>query len=404
MAIDAHGLGWCVGGPIRSASEVKVLIYTLEFLPFSGGIATFCNETAAGLQSIGHDVVVIAPAAPGSKELGKLPFRVDWVAAMGPKWIVMARGKRRMVRVMREWQPDVVIVTQSHALVSAAFARTSVWSRIVPVVHGSEILRHSSRRTVLDRLLARRMGRFFCTRDLVVCVSGYVRELLLRKFAVSPSRAVVVHNGLKNRFDIAKHSGGQVRKRWNISSRAIVLLTLARLTPRKGQDVMIRAMRLILDEVPDVVYVCAGTGAYLEYLTKLAHRLAVANNVILTGEVPESEKYSYYDACDLYVMLSRRDGNNIEGFGLSFLEAWHARKPVVGGCHGGVTEVIDDGVNGHLVDPESVADVADRIVAAVRDRARLCEMGQRGLEKSRERFSESAMAVALSSALERRCS
>ena len=111
-----------------------------------------------------------------------------------------------------------------------------------------------------------------------------------------------------------------MREQWNISSTATVLLTFARLHPRKGQDVIIRALRNIIERHPNVMYLCAGTGPYRDTLSRLAIDYEVEDYVVFPGQVPEEEKYAYYDACDLFVMPSRREGNSVEGFGLSFLE------------------------------------------------------------------------------------
>ena len=57
---------------------MRVLLYTLEFIPFAGGIATFCCELAMGLSRLGHDVTIVAPRV-GQVDEDKLPFSVAWI-------------------------------------------------------------------------------------------------------------------------------------------------------------------------------------------------------------------------------------------------------------------------------------------------------------------------------------
>jgi phosphatidylinositol alpha-1,6-mannosyltransferase len=148
-----------------------------------------------------------------------------------------------------------------------------------------------------------------------------------------------------------------------------------------------------------VVYICAGTGDYRDSLELLASELGVADHVIFPGRVEEEEKYLYYAACDMFVMPSREDGDGVEGFGLSFLEAWHASKPVLGSTHGGVVEVIEDGVDGVAVDPHDVDLIASTINGLLNDPALLMRMGDAGQLKAKSRFTDVAMAQGVISAI-----
>ena len=236
------------------------------------------------------------------------------------------------------------------------------------------------------------MRRFYCSRDAIICISHYTKTLLLEKFPVTPECVFVVHNGLKNGFRPGIDRGEHIRKRWEIPDSSTVLLTLARLVPRKGQDTVIRALPQILRERANVVYICAGIGEYKKRLVELAKDCGVLDRVVFPGLVPVNEKYSYYDACDLFVMPSREYKDTVEGFGLSFVEAWHTSTPVLGGRHGGITEVIEDGVDGAIVDSISVQAVAERILSLVSAPAQLEAMGRRGQAKAQTIFNHTSMA------------
>ena len=305
----------------------------------------------------------------------------------------MLYGVLTLRRVSRTFRPDVILVTNQYALISLSLFGPSSITRSVPIVHGSEILNHSSTRTFPRRAVRWAMARYYRSRPLVICVSAYVRDLFLSKFSLPADRVVIVHNGMRSRFHPDLHRGDLVRNRLNIPRVAIVLLTLARLVPRKGQDIVIMALPKVIRRIREVVYVCVGEGPYRADLVKLARDYGVADRVIFAGRVSEAEKYSYYDACDLFVMVSRQHEETVEGFGLTFLEAWHAGKAVLGGRHGGVVEVIDDGVDGTLADPESVDGVAKAILSVVGDVSRLVDMGRRGRVKASKIFTEENMAV-----------
>ena len=372
---------------------MKVVIYTHEFVPFAGGIATYCYELASGLCLRGNDVVIVTPKK-GPVEQDHLPFVIEWVSVgegtdKRTLMILVLKAIARVLWVILKFQPEVLLVTDVGALRAASILRFLVPTKLVPILHGSEILLEKNRRR---GLIAWQMRRFYKSRSLVICVSLYTRALFLNAFPLPPENVVTIHNGMKNRFDRKMHHGDRVREQWNIPSDTSVLLTIARLDPRKGQDVVIRALSHIVEKHPNVIYICAGVGNYRADLSQLAVDHRVEHHVIFPGRISDREKYAYYDACDLFVMPSRRAGNTVEGFGLSFLEAWHASKPVLGGNHGGVLEVIEDGVDGVVVEPEDVDSVADAVVALLGDPSRLREMGRRGNEKACRRFSEVRMA------------
>ena len=370
---------------------MKILIYTLEFVPFAGGIATFCYELAVGLSRLGHHVTVVAPRVGELDHEDVFPFTVKRITDHRNRFIRMGLATKMIWQAVANVRPDLVLVTQQYALLSVALFGRWFPSDTVPVLHGSEILWHARRGGIVRWAVAGLMLRYYRSRELIICGSAYARALAVTTLQIASDKSEVVYYGMRSGFDPQKHDGGEIRRRLGLDSTAIVLLTVARLVPRKGQDVLIRALPSVIRRHPNVVYVCAGEGTYRAHLQAAARFAGVEDHVLFVGRVSDSEKYSYYAACDLFVMLSRRDGDTVEGFGLSFLEAWHASKPVLGGRHGGVVEVIDDGINGFIVEPEDEKEVARVLIHALNDNETLRMMGIRGNRKS-ETFSQLGMA------------
>jgi phosphatidyl-myo-inositol dimannoside synthase len=376
---------------------MKILIYTHEFLPFAGGIATYNYELACGLAELGHEVLVLAPQV-GEQDISSFPFKVVWIED-GRFRNVVFRAFRGLRSVVRDFQPDVILASEHYAhIVSSVYSWFSS-TPCIPIIHGSEILRQTDCRNLFKRFLAWELTRFYRSVRKVICISAYTRGLFLDAFPIPEDQVVVVHNGMRNQYVAEMHDGEAIRKRWNIPKDAIVLLTLARLTPRKGQDVVIRAMPELLKSNPSLYYICAGKGEYAEGLANLANECGVADHVVFPGRVDEEDKYAYYAACDMFVMPSREDKDGVEGFGLSFLEAWHASRAVLGSTHGGVVEVIDDGQDGVIVDPEDIDGVARVICGLLADSGRLKAMGEVGYAKAQSKFTDVAMARGILAAI-----
>jgi phosphatidylinositol alpha-1,6-mannosyltransferase len=154
------------------------------------------------------------------------------------------------------------------------------------------------------------------------------------------------------------------------------------LVPRKGQDVLLHAMSLVLKSIPDAALLIVGDGPDRKRLEAITDREGVRNAVRFSGPVPLSELPAHYDAGELFAMpcRTRRGGLDVEGLGIVYLEASATGLPVIAGQSGGAPDAVRDGETGHVVDGIDVAAVAHSIVALFRDPARAKAMGAAGRE------------------------
>ena len=175
-------------------------------------------------------------------------------------------------------------------------------------------------------------------------------------------------------------AGGEgVRRRYDLLGRPVVVC-VSRLVPRKGQDVLIRALPQIRRLVPDAALLLVGGGPDSPRLQRLAAEHEVASDVVLTGSVPWQELPAHYDAGDVFAMpcRTRRAGLEVEGLGIVFLEASATGLPVVAGRSGGSPDAVLDGRTGHLVDGRSVEQVAAAVAGLLADPERAAAMGAAG--------------------------
>ena len=216
--------------------------------------------------------------------------------------------------------------------------------------------------------------------ERVVTISDYTKERLVQ-LGVDPSKIVMVYPGVDSEvFHPDPAAGRAVRARHGLLDGQPVLMTVARLIPRKGHDKVVEALPAILRQIPDVVYLIVGTGPEADRLQAHAQKRGVADRVIFAGCVPDEDLPAYYNAADVFVMPNRKEGTNVEGFGIVFLEANACGKPVIGGCSGGAVDAIADGESGYLVDPYSPPAIAGAAVRLLTDFALARRMGVRGRE------------------------
>jgi phosphatidylinositol alpha-1,6-mannosyltransferase len=152
-----------------------------------------------------------------------------------------------------------------------------------------------------------------------------------------------------------------------IAGRSPVLLTLARLEPRKGVDMVIRTLPDILKTHPKALYIVAGGGEDRPRLEKLALDNGVGRQVHFAGAVDGPAKAALFSLADAFLMPARREGNSVEGFGIVYLEAAWYGVPSLAGREGGAVDAVRDGETGLLCNGDDPADVRRQILRLLDD-------------------------------------
>jgi len=195
--------------------------------------------------------------------------------------------------------------------------------------------------------------------------------------------------------------GDDLRRRLGIED-AFVIGTLTRLVPRKGVDLLIRALPYVRRAVSDAVLLIAGDGPRREELQQLARDVGVENYVVFAGGLPDEDLPAVYDAMDVFALPThtRKFGVDVEGLGIVFLEAAASGVTVLVGDSGGSVDAVHDGVTGHLIgtDPQAIA--AD-IVGLARDEATRLAMGSAGRQWMLDEWQWSDRAASVSEFLGR---
>jgi phosphatidylinositol alpha-1,6-mannosyltransferase len=161
-----------------------------------------------------------------------------------------------------------------------------------------------------------------------------------------------------------------------------VLLTVAELKKRKGVDKVLQAMSLLGDRGREVLYLIVGSGPDRGRLMEITRRLGLNERVIFADPVSDRDIPYYYAICDVYIMPNRQEEDgDIEGFGITFIEAQASEKPVIGGLSGGVPDAVADKRTGFLVNPLDEKEIAGRILELIENSEAARAMGKSGRER-----------------------
>jgi phosphatidylinositol alpha-1,6-mannosyltransferase len=350
-----------------------VLIVTNDFPPRQGGIETFVATIAGGLPA--DQVVVYTSRMPGSDATdAALPYPV--LRDPTPMLVPTPAVRRRVTDAFAAHGCDRVLFGAAAPLGLLASPLRAVGARrVVGITHGHELW---WARVPGPRGLLRRIGDD-C--DTLTYLADYTRAAIAE--ALSPAAA----NRLRRMppgVDITTFTpcldGRPVRQQFGIAADARVLACISRLTPRKGQDTLIRAWPRVLAQVPAAVLLITGTGEDQTRLRQLATRLGVTHAVRFAGGVPHAQTPGHFAAADVFGMIcrDRRAGLEVEGLGIVFLEAAACGLPVIVGRSGGAVDTVVDGSTGFVVDPTDVDAVAAAAVRLLGDPGLAQRMGAAG--------------------------
>ncbi len=346
----------------------RTLLVTNDFPPRPGGIQAYLHALATRLPA--NSLVVYAPKWKGAAEFdARQPFPVvrHPTSLMLPTPDVLRRARD----IARAESCDAAWFGAAAPL--ALLAPRLGLSRSVACTHGHEV--GWSMLPVASQAL-RAIGTGV---DVVTYVSRYTRSRFAAAFG---PLAALEHlpSGVDTdlyRPDAAARD--EIRRRYGLGDRPVVVC-VSRLVPRKGQDVLIRALPLIQRTVPDAALLIVGGGPHRKTLSALAAESGRSGDIVLTGSVPWEELPAHYNAGDVFAMPCRTRGRglDVEGLGIVYLEASATGLPVIAGRSGGAPETVRDGVTGNVVDGRDVEDVAKKVAALLADPAMAAEMGRAG--------------------------
>ena len=218
-------------------------------------------------------------------------------------------------------------------------------------------------------------------------VSEAVKEALIRKAWFPPGRIHVLYTGI----DIdafAKVKRGDFRKEINVTSDAILIGAVGRLSEEKGMDILVDAMPRILSEFPSLTLLIAGVGPLKNLLERRARDQGVGAHIHFLGYRNDIERL--LRDIDLLVMPSKT-----EGFPLVLLEAMASGVPVVASNVGGIPEIVSDRNEGILVPPGDSMLLVDPVIEILKNSALREDMGIKAMKKVSQHFPLEKMLLEL---------
>lgn len=362
---------------------MRHLLVTNDFPPKIGGIQSYLWELWRRLPPDG--TVVLTTAHDGDEAFDSVaPMRI--VRHEAPVLLPTPALRERIDAVADEIDADLVLLDPALPLGALGPSLARPYGL---VLHGAEI-------TVPGRIPLSRpaLARVLRGAELVIAAGGYPADEGERAARRGLPVEVIPPGVDTERFrPLDEAERATARKRFDVEPDADLIVSVSRLVPRKGFDVLIRAAAELHRHHPALRVLIGGTGRDHGRLRRLADRLGAP--VRLLGRVDSEDLPLLYGAADIFSMTcrSRWFGLEQEGFGIVFLEAAASGVAQIAGASGGAAEAVEAGRTGLIVsDPTSVEETITVLDRLLRDPDLRVRMGRRARVRAVRDFSYDVLA------------
>ncbi len=369
----------------------RYLVLTELFLPTKGGTAVWFDEVYRRLG--GKEIHIVTADVPGACEydadhpnsVHRLDLRrVPWLRPESLGMYLKFFGKALWLALTNRFDAIHAGRALPEGLVAWAVARLT-GRPVVIYAHGEELTGWGQGNKFKAMSFSLRHA------DTVIANSDFTRDTLLG-MGVAPERIELIHPGV----DIERFQPGlpfqDLRDSLGLQASAMLVLSVGRLSRRKGFDTVIRTLPALRASGLDVHYAIIGIGEDQDYLRDLIVENELEGQVHMLGHVPLDDLPRWYNACDLFVLANRDIAGDTEGFGIVYLEAAACGKASIAGKAGGTGSAVLDGVTGIRVNADTSDDLRAAMLALLNDSGKRDVMSAAGLSRARASLSWEAIA------------
>jgi len=343
---------------------MKVLLFTIEYPPFKGGVANYYENIKKYWPEENKFFVL-------DNNNGDLIKNVVW-----PKWLPAIFC---LWQYIRKYKIDYVLVGHILPLGTVTYFLSKIVKfKYSVILHGMDFAfaTKSARKKNITR-------KILDNSEYIICGNSYLASMVKDFMGEDYSHKIkIVNPGIDVSEEVDLELVDKIKEKYHLKDKTIIL-SLGRLVKRKGVDKVLEAMPEVLRTFPDLYYVIVGDGPDKIYLKEKAKGI---KNVIFTKATDE-EKWSWMKACDIFIMPSRNIGGDFEGFGIVYLEANLMGKPVIAGNSGGVSDAVAGAVSGVLVDGENSERIAGAIINLASNKELREKLGEQGRKRAINDFN-----------------
>lgn len=364
----------------------------LQVIPHlgAGGAEQAAVDINAALTAAGDQSLVISAGGNRVPEIVAAGGRhITLPVASKNPWVIMLNG-RRLAKIIRDEHVDIVHARSRAPAWSALWAARQTGCRFITTFHAAYRYANPFKK-LYNRVMLRG--------DHVIAISDFVAQHIRENYKLPSERITIIHRGIDlTRFDRANVSHQRLqtlRSLWKLKPQQRVILLPARLSPIKGQKILIAAMRLLReqgalnDTVAVIIGAAQGRRGYVRQMWEQIVGGQLSDHVVLADHCDDMP--AAYAVADLAVMPSLVP----EGFGRVPVEAQAMGVPVIATDLGATRETILPDVTGWLIPPDDPQALAEKIrLALTLTPVERVALADQATVLARQRFDLSVMTAA----------
>ena len=374
----------------------NLLLLTDEFPPnIRGGIASWCRAVSIALASNGYKIMIFLPVKNRHCELNSFHPNVVFNFVKGHDWSKF-RWLYMMITVTR-WllfNKNGIILGTTWQHVSGLVFLKKFWnSKVICFAHGTDITRAVTSNRI--KSFRRTLSRI----DLFVPVSNFLYEKVKSScnFHVNTK---ILSNGIDCNHFRPIEAKEDFRKEFGLPEEKVIVLSMGRLVPVKGFDVLIRAVSIVKKTCPEIFVVIVGgkSGHEYERLSQLVLDLGLGDSIEFIKSVHYEKLPTLYNAVDIFALSSVpifKPHYEEENLPMTLIEASACGLPVIGSQCGGIPEVIADNETGLLFESGDYQSLSNAIIKIMKSSMLISKFGTNGRKRAVELFDISRISNSL---------
>ena len=364
-----------------------------------GGMEIHGKILCEGFVKRGHEVTVISARHPEGKEYEDVNgIKINYLIKTGfsTYWKKWGKESLKKFEILNKINPFDVVLSQSFSGYYFAKNKKKYGIPLISFLQGAgpslaiTMIKVAFSRQCMPVAEALRISLMYFVHyfvlqlptilgsDLIICASDHVKESVRRWYPVEKKRVKTVMNGVDSSvFSPNGQERNKLKKRLGIEDGEFLLMTSGTISKEKGHHLAVEALNTLLKRDNNLKLMIVGEGDYSISLSRLIDRFGLKSNVILTGFVPNEFISNYYNAADIYLIPTLR----AEGLPFALIEAMSIGLPIIASKMGGIPNIMEDGKEGFLINPNDINDMVSKILILLKDRILREELGARARSK-----------------------
>ncbi len=395
---------------------MNILLITYDFYPNVGGVAYSLWNIYNQLKSKGHNIYVfnsfmqgenifktITPANPSIKKMLSVFLKKEfyfytlysfWIIIKDKKipvshkirqivylliklrtltWIV--ENLIQIIPYLKKLKFDFIYGGNSRWCLPLVYIISKIFKKkLVSMAYGSDFL-------IGNPLHLK--SYYYKHLDKVMVICNQMKNLIRKTHGLDENQVEIVNVGVNIKDLELRGKKSEIRQELNIPENQFVLLSVGRHNYRKNFKTVIKAIKEIKKIRPllDIKYFLIGKGRETKKLKELSKKFNLEKNIEFLGLCDIETRNKFYKSSDIFVMPSISTKDNVEGFGIVFLEANYYKVPVIGSKMGGIADAIVEGETGLFVNPNDVNDLVEKILFLFDNEDKRKKIGENGYKR-----------------------